>query len=174
MMTWHEVGCCRSPLIKELHEIWSRKRGGAELARRADFDPAEMKRLLPNLLIVDLERDPFRARYRLVGTKVVAASGYDFTGRYLDEIDLASGAEQWTSQYADVCGSGRPLFGSADLPTVDGGRFTYEFGIFPVTTDGRSVNQCLEIEDYGAINERLFELQHKVETWRPPPITTKM
>jgi hypothetical protein len=35
------------------------------------------------------------------------------------------------------------------------------------------VNQCLEIEDYGAFNERLFELQHEVETWRPPPITTK-
>lgn len=173
MNTWHEIERCQSTLIKELYDIWSSKGGSHGLPRRADFDPVEMKRLLPNLLIVDLEREPFRARYRLVGTKVVAASGYDFTGRYLDEIDLASGAELWVSQYRDVCRSRRPLFGSADLPTADGGRFTYEFAIFPVTRDGESVNQCLELEDYGVFNDRLFELQQKVENWRPPPITAK-
>lgn len=173
MMAWHEVERCRSPLVKELHGIWNRKRGGAQLPHRADFDPAEMKRLLPHLLIADLERDPFRARYRLVGTKVSAASGYDFTGRYLDEMELASGAQQWVSLYHRVYQSRLPLFGSVELPTVDGGRFTYEFGIFPLTRDGRSVNQCLELEDYGAFNNRLFELQQTIETWRPTPIAAK-
>ncbi|GIK98437.1 MAG: hypothetical protein BroJett029_26460 [Alphaproteobacteria bacterium] len=173
MNTWHDADQSRSPLIAELYAIWKRKRGDAELPRRADFEPAEMKRLLPNLIIAEIEAEPLRVRYRLVGTKVAAASGFDFSGRYLDEIDLATGAENWLAQYREILASRRPLFGRAEVPTVDGGSFGYEFALFPVTTDGRSVNQCLEIEDYGAFNDRLSELQKKVEGWRPAPITVK-
>src|SRR5690554_2118121 len=102
MMTWHDVARCRSVLVRELHGLWISKRRYNELPRRADFEPAEMKRLLPNLLILDIEENPFRARYRLVGTKVVAASGFDFTGRYLDELELESGGEYWDAQYRAV------------------------------------------------------------------------
>ena len=173
METWREVERSRSPLIAELYAIWRRKRGDSDLPRRADFDPAEMKRLLPNIIISDLEPQPFRVRYRLVGTKVVAASGFDFSGRYLDEIALASGAGKWLAQYREVFETRRPLFGRTELPTMDGGSFVYEFALLPVTTDGRSANQCLEIEDYGVFNDHLSELQTKVESWRPVPVSLK-
>lgn len=173
MTVWREVERCRSAMVRELHDFWNGRRGVKDLPHRADIDPAEIKALLPNLLIVDFEPDPFRVRYRLVGTKVVAASGYDFTGRYLDEMNLASGGEAWTSHYRTVRESRRPLFGAVELPTAEGPRFSYEFGIFPITTDGVSANQCLDIEDYGRFNERLTELQEKVDNWRPQPITAK-
>ena len=132
-----------------------------------------MKRLLPNLIIADLEPEPFRVRYRLVGTNVAAASGFDFSGRYLDEIELASGAEKWLARYREVFQSRRPLFGRTALPTVDGGSFAYEYALLPVTTDGRWVNQRRGTEDYGAFNDRLSELQRKIEGWRPAPISVK-
>ncbi len=173
MPVWREIERCRSAMVRELHGFWDRLRGAGELPHRADLDPAAIKALLPNLLIVDFEPDPFRVRYRLVGTKVVAASGYDFTGRYLDEMSLASGGALWTSYYRAVRDSRRPLFGTVELPTAEGSHFTYEFGIFPVTTDGVHATQCLDIEDYGRFNERLTELQEKIDNWRPPPITAK-
>src|SRR3546814_10418386 len=43
---------------------------------------------MPNILIADIEQAPFRVRFRLVGTKVVEATGFEFTGKYLDEITL--------------------------------------------------------------------------------------
>jgi hypothetical protein len=173
MMVWRDVAQCRSAMVRQLYDFWNDRRGGAELPNRSEIDPAALKPLLPNMLIVDLETDPFRIRYRLVGTKVVAASGYDFTGRYLDEMNLASGGALWTSYYRAVRSERRPLFGAHELPTAEGARFTYEFGIFPVTTDGITATQCLDIEDYGRFNERLIELHEKVESWRPPPITAK-
>jgi hypothetical protein len=172
-MIWHDVARCRSPLVRELHGFWAERRGPARVPNRADIDPAEITGLLPNLLIVDFEPEPFRVRYRLVGTRVVAASGYDFTGRYLDEMNLASGAELWASYYRKVRELREPLFGAVALPTAGGGGFSYEFGIFPLTTDGANVTQCLDIEDYGQFNERLIELQEKVEHWRPQPITAR-
>src|SRR3546814_18274569 len=56
--------------------------------RRADIDPVEIPRLMPYVLIADIEHAPFRVRFRLVGTKVVEATGFEFTGKYLDEITL--------------------------------------------------------------------------------------
>ena len=173
MTVWRDVAQCRSAMVRQLLDFWDDRRGGGELPHRAEIDPAALKPLLPNMLIVDLEPDPFRVRYRLVGTKVVAASGYDFTGRYLDEMNLASGGALWRSYYQAVHDSRRPLFGAHELPTAGGPAFTYEFGIFPVTTDGATVTQCIDIEDYGRFNERLIELHEKVENWRPPPITAK-
>jgi hypothetical protein len=173
MTIWRDVEHCRSAMVRQLHEVWSAKRGDAGVPLRAEFDPAEIKPLLANMLIVDLEPDPFRVRYRLVGTKVVAASGYDFTGRYLDEMNLASGGELWSSYYRMVRDSERPLFGTVAVPAADGSTFAYEFGIFPVTTDGSTVTQCLDIEDYGDFNPRLSELQDKIAHWRPTPITAK-
>jgi hypothetical protein len=53
---------------------------------RTDLDPAEFKLLLPNILIADIEHAPFRVRYRVVGTRAVDATGFNITGRYLDDL----------------------------------------------------------------------------------------
>jgi hypothetical protein len=78
-----------SERVKEFHCHWRSKSAGCLPARQA-IDPVEIPRLLPHLLITDIERDPLRVRYRLVGTRVVEASGADFTNRYLDECSFAA------------------------------------------------------------------------------------
>src|SRR3546814_12568465 len=47
---------------------------------------------MPYVLIADIEHAPFRVRFRLVGTKVVEATGFEFTGKYLDELTLPDDA----------------------------------------------------------------------------------
>ncbi len=60
--------------------------------RRADIDPIDIPRLLPNLWIADWDASSARFRYRLVGTAVTKARNTDATGRFLDE-DLPGLAE---------------------------------------------------------------------------------
>jgi hypothetical protein len=81
-----ELPLMRSVRVQRLYEYW-RAKAGAEGAvpRRGDIDPTELPDLLPNLMLLDVERDPLRFRYRLVGTRVVDFSYRDFTGTYLDE-----------------------------------------------------------------------------------------
>jgi hypothetical protein len=69
----------RSNMVRSLHGWW-RSKCGAEIPDRADLDPTHLKPLLPNLFISDVEPEPFRIRYRLVGTKAVEATGMDITG----------------------------------------------------------------------------------------------
>ena len=74
------------PTILQLHDYWTLCRGKRAMPRRADIDPAEIPHLLPNVFLVDIERAPFRVRYRVVGTNAVELQGRDFTGQYLDEM----------------------------------------------------------------------------------------
>ena len=167
MAFWWSVDHSRGKLVHELDRYWRGKRADRAMPARADIDPAEIKHLLPNLLIVDLEAEPFRVRFRLLGTKVVAESGNDFTGSYLDELIPADREDHWERCYRMVWTEKRPLFGDTTVPAFGDGSFTYEFGIFPLSADGARVTQCVSIEDYGKLNDRVFELQQAAQPWQP-------
>lgn len=137
----------RSNMIRTLHRWWLERSAG-DIPDRADLNPADLKPLLPNLFIVDVEHDPFRIRYRLVGTRAIEVTGYDITGHYLDNLLAADGGEPWVENYRTAYRTRRPLFGAVEALTRNGGRFTYEFGLFPLRKGGTAVDQFVSIEDY--------------------------
>jgi len=74
------------PDLQKLYRYWLKKKGDREMPRRADIHPDEIVGLLSGIVLVDVEYDPVRFKFRLVGTDVVHALGQDLTGRYLDEF----------------------------------------------------------------------------------------
>jgi len=68
---------------------------------RADIDPADLKRILPNILLAKIDRESRRVRYTLVGTRCVAHAGMDYTGHYLDEIDFTC---DFDTDWDDIAG----------------------------------------------------------------------
>jgi len=148
VLSWTDLDLTRSPLVRELHAWWMSKRGASGIPDRTDLDPVALRHMLPNMLISELEDDPFRIRYRLVGTKVAAVTGFDFTGRYLDELMADGGETPWMKHYAAIRASRAPLLGSVTEATTNGGRFTYEFGIFPLAVGDADVKQFVSVEDY--------------------------
>jgi hypothetical protein len=78
-------GC--SPKITALFEYWQAIHpGGGLLPGRQHFDPLQVPRLLPHLWLLDVFRDPWRFRVRLLGTSIVEFIGREDTGRWLDEV----------------------------------------------------------------------------------------
>lgn len=75
------------PKIRALVEYWQTIHPDTGLPGRHHFEPLDIPALLPNIWLVDVERNPkLRLRYRLVGTSVARAFERDSTGRYLDEV----------------------------------------------------------------------------------------
>ncbi|HJR21730.1 MAG TPA: PAS domain-containing protein [Dongiaceae bacterium] len=138
-----------SPRIHRLHAYWMHQRDkrGGRLPRRGDIAPDQIRDLLPNIMIVDVERDPMRFRYRLVGTRVVEYNGVEFTGRYLGEIGWPE-EQDLIDSYAFVVNSRRPFFGLLDWELVTGAVGRCEFGRLPLSEDGEAVTQILAMEDY--------------------------
>ncbi|RED53887.1 PAS domain-containing protein [Aestuariispira insulae] len=71
------------PILLGLHTYWSSKRDGQSLPTRADIDPADIPRLLPHIMLLEMRGQDQRFFVRLVGTKV--AFGQDPTGTFMEE-----------------------------------------------------------------------------------------
>ena len=126
---------------------------------------ASAKQLLPFVFLSDAEHEPFRVRYRLVGTRAAEVTGIDIVGRYLDELVSAEPDSPWMGFYSQAYLSRRPLLGSTTVPTSSGAMFTYEFGIFPMRKHKHTIDQFIALEDY-------FGLVHRIvqpEPWQELP-----
>jgi hypothetical protein len=71
--------------LQSLLAYWRQKAGHRPMPRRADIDPGEIPKLLPDVMLVEVLPSG-RYRYRLIGTGNTAAQGINATGRYLDEV----------------------------------------------------------------------------------------
>ncbi|WP_420404374.1 PAS domain-containing protein [Nisaea sp.] len=145
-----------NPSIAEFAEYWMSIHPQDRLPSRENFDPVEIPRLLPHIVLVDVESDPLRFQVRVQGTEVCRAMGRDLKGHYLDESfeDFES-----TYPYIDrrrVVETGLPThrLGSPSLP------FALDFIPIerlhlPLSTDGRTVDKVLSI----------FLYQQKHKNW---------
>lgn len=140
-----------SAAIRQLFNYWQSKCPPGGIPRRADIDPAEIPSLMPNLLIADIEDAPFRVRYRLVGTKVVQMTGYEFTGKYLDEIALPNDEGPFQECYQLACETKTPVLTRIKWRLTEDTTEEYDICILPLSDDGRRVNMALAIECYETV-----------------------
>jgi N-acetylglutamate synthase-like GNAT family acetyltransferase len=139
-----------SAKVSGLARYWELKRAGRAMPLWSDIDPAEIKALLPHLMVTRYERDPFRVRYVIVGTWVVQYGGADFTGRYLDELEFASEVDtDWQELHREVATQAVPILGRFRFLSESGLEREYEAAILPVADEtGSFVERGLCIEDF--------------------------
>lgn len=140
-----------SPHLGAIFDYWQRLRAGRPAPAIADFDPLGLPpAALRYIIIADVFARPFRVKYRLVGTHGVEVAGFDFTGRFLHELEMPEDAvEQIEQNLAYVASTCLPLAGEYDWPTVDhAGRIDVEYIILPMHKDG-IVTRLLSAEHVG-------------------------
>jgi hypothetical protein len=86
--------------LQRLYDYWDLKRGQRPMPPRSDLDPADMKALLPHLILIDVVPDERRYVYRLVGTREVEMRGADPTGKAIRDAYYAESADE-TMTYLD-------------------------------------------------------------------------
>src|SRR5215207_542577 len=89
MRTFEQLiaGASLHPKIRRMHEYWLAKRADRLMPSRADIDPLELRDCLGSLCIVDVTADtPPRFRFRLDGSNLALSTGFDMTGKFLEEM----------------------------------------------------------------------------------------
>lgn len=152
------LAAVKSAWIAEFDRYWNGKRRAERLPGRADIDPAELRTLLANMVLLDLEAAPFRVRIRLVGTKVVQFRG-DNTGKYLDELAGMEPARraEYIAEMRTVATRKRPAFACDAVTTRFGAIQDIYAGIWPLASDGSHVDKLVVVEDYGQL--RIWQLK---------------
>lgn len=134
------------PELIELYEYWRSKAPPGKLPGRQHLDPTELSsRLLPHILLVDVERMPDGPRFRLrvAGTFFVSLIGRDMTGRYYDEIAPADRVGPVITALRTIVETGEPVFLEGPL-TVPSRDFIWvkRLGL-PLARDGETVDMVL-------------------------------
>ena len=148
-----EADAITSARVADFHRYWRGLRADGKPPSRAAIDPTEIPRLLPYVVIAEIEAEPMRIRYRLVGTQAVEATGWDFTNRYLDECGFS--VEPILAEcYRRLVATRAPVFAyyewfKKDWHRPKGAIGANECGFFPLSSDGVRIDMAIDIADPG-------------------------
>ncbi len=134
------------PDLLEMYAYWQRKRGARPMPARGDLEPAEIKRLLPGMLLVDVLRAPDGTVdfvYRLVGTREVEMRGQDPTGKHVAHAFYGASAAAVIACYSRVVEARLPFLDDDcyHLPGQEWSPFATIY--LPLSKDGAEVNMVL-------------------------------
>lgn len=133
----------RSEALRQLHQYWLSKLDNRPMPRRSDLDPTDIPHLLRNVVLVDVDHEPLRLRFRLIGTHITEAVKRDMTGRYFDEAYDETISAGMTQLYGVTVQSKKPIrhFSRAIFAGMDYRH--YEAVHLPLSEDGETVTMVL-------------------------------
>jgi hypothetical protein len=147
-----------SKLIDGLENHWNTLRGDRRMPRREEIDPVELVPWLPYISIMELHYQPFRVRYRVVGTEVARIVGEDFSHRWLDETGWGEDSIALNRLlYERVAERREPLFGLSVVEWQGSRDHVFQWALFPLGS-GESVTHCLSLDDLSVISPRSWLL----------------
>lgn len=127
----------RSNTTTELFRYWNTIRGKRELPRRDELEPGDIRLLLPNLFILERERNGIS--FRLAGTHVCALFGLELRGRQFGMLWLNAQAAKTQRIAGQVMTHRVPVMLSAKGRTADAREIEVETLLLPLaSTEGAS------------------------------------
>jgi hypothetical protein len=140
---------CRSEKVLALLAYWNKLRGPRPMPRRDEVDATEIWPLLKNVFLNEWHRDPERLYYRIAGTELVAAMGFEVRGKWLtdlyqDQVDI----DRSLGLYRRVVDGRVPALGRTEGTQLRHGAEAFEWVICPLSDDGETVTHFIGLEDY--------------------------
>ncbi len=135
--------------VRAIYRYWDSKRNGRLMPRRADLDPLDIPRFLPEICLVDVVADARKYVYRLIGTNEVAMRGRDPTGSAVGDGYFGTSAQSVFLNYDGVKDSRAPRIDRDPSITSDDRFIQHESIFLPLSDDGLHVNMILVFTVYG-------------------------
>ena len=131
-------------LIK-IRTYWEAKRLSRFAPRRADIDPADLKPMLPRMMLADVTSDdPLDFRYRLSGTAVNTILSGEQTGKRPRDLTPPVYGTMIHEHYCLAVRHREPLFYIILLDTRDRS-LTYTRLLLPLSEDGERVTMLISV-----------------------------
>lgn len=117
------------------------------MPQRKDFDPTDVPRHLPGILLIDVEGTTPSGegifRYRVVGSEEVHNRGHDPTGKLVEDGYFGGSMDEVLSAYNYIRENRTFLYQPLDFVTSNHLRIQEESILLPFSEDGEQVSQIL-------------------------------
>jgi hypothetical protein len=141
-------GCAAK--IVDLFDHWRAIHpGGGLLPGRQHFDPLKVPRLLSNLWMADVFRDPWRFRVRLMGTALTDFAERDDTGNWMHDIfDGFENTDAFRCMTA-CAGNGKPAYRRGSVLSKPERTYVMAERLYlPLAGDGQTPDMLLNMTLY--------------------------
>jgi hypothetical protein len=128
--------------LLRLYRYWNNCRGDLRFPPRASIDPMDFPYALGRVSLVEVQRNPLRFRYRLVGTLLTQHLGYEMTGKYVEEIPEPSMREFTRSFYERALERQGP-FHETGTALIERYSWQHEVLVLPLASDGETIDMLL-------------------------------
>lgn len=150
----------QSRVIAGAEAVWQGLGRDGRYPARAAIDPVDFKPWLPYVSLIEIQEEPFRVRYRLVGTEAVRFAGQDYSGKWLDETGwpepyLSLNAELYRRLHVTQA----PVFGYSVAEWHGKYDHLFEWALYPLLDAEGHIAHCLSIDDYSSIAPRTHMLR---------------
>ena len=134
------------PMLCAFHRYWLRLPSVNGLPGRQHVDPADIRDLLPWLVMLDVESPLPRPvfRFRLAGTGIVGLYDLEITGRTLREA-FPERAAELNADFAQTMAARCPTYLRRPLPIPGKHYRSQESLICPLATDGQSIDMLIGV-----------------------------
>lgn len=155
--TAHDPSDSPHPRLAAAFAAWDSAPKVDGIPRRQSLAPELVPDAIGHIGLVDvLPGGAFR--YRLFGSVLVAALGYDATGRCTDDLTPPEYAALITAQYRDVVAARRPILHEISSSGQRPGSYRYFRLTSPLTTDDGRVDQLwMTVAMLGSFGEEIFQ-----------------
>jgi PAS domain len=148
-----------SSCIAQFDAYWQSKKRAGRLPARVDIDPADLKPILPNIILLNVAYDPFRISVRLRGTRI---DEFRPKGKweYLHEATTFDRGrkEDYLREMDFAVRNRRPVYARDWMTSRFGALCDLYAGIWPLSSDGERIDMLVVIEDFDRLEPEDFNL----------------
>ena len=133
------------PIVRALYEHWLAVHPPQGLPGRQHFDPMAVPALLRNVWLLDVERNPYRFRYRVIGSALIEAGTPVRTGDCLHEALPEPARRRNMETFLIRAVETRTPSWRKGKPTIAHQRFVTELEVIalPLARNGEQVDNLL-------------------------------
>ncbi len=134
------------PILHAFHAYWRTLPNGGGLPGRQHIDPADIRDLLPWLIMLDVERPLPRPafRFRLAGTGIVGLYDLEITGSTVQKA-FPEWAAELNEDFAKAMVARRPTYLRRPLPIPGKHYRSQESLICPLAADGQVIDMLIGV-----------------------------
>ncbi|HEX7777090.1 MAG TPA: PAS domain-containing protein [Parvibaculum sp.] len=131
------------PKLAQLLAYWQSKRKPGLIPARGDIDPIDIPRLMADVALVDILRDPLDYRYRLVGTRLVEMMGSERTGLRMREVFPPQAVAATVTLMERLLARREPLAFEGRMVWLERDYRVFQALVLPLTVGGEQVDMAI-------------------------------
>jgi len=129
--------------LNDLVEYWKSIKKNQFFPYRRDFNPVDIPKCLPHIVLVDVIDGNPKYQIRLAGSAVNPVYRTPITGKYIEDFTFEGDRQEILAQYDHAVKHQVPTYLMGKMTTIDGNQVSYERVILPMTSDGKIVDKLL-------------------------------